>query len=115
MPSASRDGLTTAALAGSVAQPRSAQFPALAVLGTDVLVGLGAVGGLHARAVPLDPLAAAEGDDAEQDHLGQRARVGEVGAGGTVGVLAGLEEVLVMPGRAGQGGLGVLEVGELLL
>src|SRR5436190_7207667 len=85
-------------------------FPALAVLALDVLVRLGAVGGLHVGAVPFELLARAEGGDADEHGLREGAGVGEV-AERLGASLAGRDPFLVMaPHAAGNARKGLLDL-----
>ena len=76
------------------------QFPPLAVASLDERLGIGCVGGLHARGVPLHDLARPQRQRAEQNELGEARAVLEVAARGRA-ALAGLEPVGMMPGDAG--------------
>ena len=89
------------------------QRPPLPVAAAEVLIGLGAVGGLQARGVPLQLLAHPIGHVAQQHRFGQRAGVVEV-AGGRAAGLAGLEKLLVVADRVGDRRLRRLEAFELL-
>ncbi len=96
--------------------PRSrVQLPPLAVRPADERVGLGGVGRLHLRRVPLELLADAVGDVAQVVRLGQPAGVFEVGRRLPAG-LAGLDPLgVVLARRAGSSARGGLKSVELLL
>src|SRR6516162_6970123 len=87
---------------------------ALAVVAAEVLVGVGVVLDLEVLGVPLDGAADAQGDDAEQDGLGEPAGVVEVGHGpGRLIRGDRLDELAEVAGRAGEARLGLLEVLEI--
>ena len=75
------------------------------------LLGLGAVRRLEVSRVPLDLLASLVGNGAQQDGLGQRARVVEVARRQAAG-LAGQQPFLLVADRFGEGRIGHFEVGE---
>src|SRR5258708_2669781 len=87
--------------------------PALPVLSAEEGFGLRAVRGLEVRSIPLDLLARPIGHVAQQDGLGQGARVVEV-AGGRTAVLAGGDPFGVVADRLGDRGRGGVVVLELV-
>src|SRR5579862_1033105 len=92
----------------------SLQRPALAVLALDPLVGFGAVLGLEVGRVPLELLAEPHRQVAQQDELREGSRLGEVRER-RLAALDGVDPLGVVARGAGQRGLGLLHVLELLL
>ena len=70
----------------------------------DEPIGLGGVGGLHGRTVPLDRFLQTDRQISHQEGLGERARVVEPGLGvGGLPLLAGQDPLGPMADRAGNG------------
>src|SRR5947207_3608529 len=90
------------------------QAPTLPIFALEVRVGLGAVLRLDVGRVPLELLADAHGDVAEQDELREGAGVAEVGHRGGA-ALAGVDPLLVVAGGARDRLLRLLHLGELVL
>src|SRR5687768_14155852 len=91
-------------------------LPPLAVLAADELLRLGGVRHPQVGPVPLDRLAGAVGDGAEQHGFAQRAAVVELARRERrVGLEAGVDPLGVVADRLLDRRLGALEAGELLL